>query len=470
MDGKPNNFLGINLKLIKICFRRNRSVTFRWETIRENLQELLGLEVFKKWIIDIDNAIIDGERVILSVPSRFVGDYIIENYSQAILKSFSQNGAKVSSVKFQVHKPKDGNPKTQKKNSTTPPDSKGQSGLRPDRRCTFSNFVVGESNGKAHTAAWQIANGSQNFKSLYLYGHVGLGKSHLLHAVCWMLMAKNPEMKTTFLTGQLFSDYYVKANQNGVLLKFREKLRTANVLLVDDIQFILGKKGTTQEFDLTLSHFLSDDKLVIMTGLQSIEEMKELGPRINSRLLQGLVEKLEPPDYDLRLRILHQKLAEHKKEGYNFEFEDGVLEFIANQITGDVRRMEGALHRIFVSAEYLRKRTFTLEMAGDTLSDIIKFHKPPTVEDIMKAVAKHHGIGVDEIKGPRRLRNIVRARQIGIYLAHELTSKSLPHIGSCFDRDRTTIIHSIKQINILKDKDKEIDYTMSDIRRSLRDA
>lgn len=272
------------------------------------------------------------------------------------------------------------------------------------------------------------------------------------------------------MTGQLFSDHYVKANQNGVLLKFRDRIRTANVLLVDDIQFILGKKGTTQEFDLTLDHFLSDNKLVIMTGLNPIETMKDFGPRINSRLLHGLVEKIEPPEFDLRLRILKQKISEKDREGYNLQFEEGVLEFIASEISGDVRKMEGALHRLIVTAEYIGKKTFTLEMAKDTLSDFIKFHKPPTVNDIMEAVAEHHGLGIDEIKGPRRLRNIVRARQIGIYLAHELTSESLPSIGNCFDRDRTTIIHSIKLIDILREKDKNIEYVMSKIRRSLRET
>ncbi len=442
-----------------------------WETIRESLLILLGRDVYKKWIDDIKHAKVDGERVILSVPSRFSGDYITEHYDREIIKCFRRAGKDVSSVKYRVVRPEPDTRQRKQKPLFKQTVSKGQGGLRPDRSCNFDNFVVGEANGKAHAAAWQIANGpQQSFKSLYLHGHVGLGKSHLLHAVCWMLIAQSPNLKYAFLTGQHFSDHFVKANQNSVLLDFRERLRSADVLLVDDIQFILGKKGTTQEFDLTLSHFLSENKLIILTGLNPIEDMKEFGPRINSRLQQGLAEKLSPPSYELRLGILKQKILDERQNGLRLNFADGVLEFIADKIAGDVRRLEGALQRAILMAQYLHRETVTFEMTEQALSDVVSSQRPPTVEEIITAVAKYHGVGEDDIRGPKRVRNIVRARQMGIFLANELTSKSFPYIGSCFGRDRTTIIHSINQINNLRQKDRDIEQGLAKIRRSLKDS
>ena len=439
-----------------------------WEQVRVKLKLSLGLNVFNNWIEDIKLISIDGGRVILSVPSRFTGEYVTENFSREILTCFRKVGKAVSSVKYQVHPASSPNQKFNDVNDRLAQTPKSNSGLKPDKRYTFARFVVGDANGKAHIASWQIANDLEgNFNSLYLHGNVGLGKTHLLHAIFWLKLSNNQRIKYCLLTGQQFSDYYVAASKHGKLLEFRERIRSVDVLFLDDIQLILGKKGTTQELDLTLSTFLSEGKLVVATGLNQISEMEEFGPRIKSRLQHGFVEKLDPPDFDLRLRILRQKLTDRRGNNFDLRFEKEALEFIAENISGDIRKMEGALQRLIVTAGYLNCKTISLELAEEAITDLVKFTKPPTVAEIMNAVAAYHGLDLAELTGPKRVRNIVRARQIGIYLSNELTSKSLPHIGTCFDRDRTTIIHSINKIETLMKRDKEIEYSLGKIRREL---
>lgn len=439
-----------------------------WEQVRAKLKISLGLNVFNNWIEEIKLISIDGGRVILSVPSRFTGEYITENFGQEILDSFRNVGRRVSSVKYQVLPSNAPNQKFKYSQERIPKSTSTNSGLKPDKRYTFERFVVGDANGKAHIASWQIANDQEgNFNSLYLHGNVGLGKTHLLHAIFWMKYSKTQKLKYCLLTGQHFSDYYVAASKHGKLLEFRERIRSVDALFIDDIQLILGKKGTTQELDLTLSTFLSEGKLVVATGLNPVNDMDEFGPRIKSRLQHGFVEKLEPPDFDLRLKILKQKLTDRRRNNFELHFEREALEFIAENISGDIRKMEGALQRLIVTAGYLNCKTISLELAEEAITDLVKFTKPPTVEEIMSAVAEFHGLELTELTGPKRVRNVVRARQIGIYLSNELTSKSLPHIGSCFDRDRTTIIHSINKIESLKKRDKEIEYSLGKIRREL---
>ncbi|MXZ51169.1 MAG: chromosomal replication initiator protein DnaA [Rhodobacteraceae bacterium] len=439
-----------------------------WEQVRTKLKYSLGLNVFNNWIEDINLISIDGGRVIISVPSRFTGEYITENFGKEIIESFKNVGRIVTSVKYQVRPSDSSSRKSMVTNTKTAQGSTAKSGMKPDKRYTFERFVVGDANGKAHIASWQIANEhEENSNSLYLHGNVGLGKTHLLHAIFWMKLSKNTKLKHSLLTGQQFSDYFVAATKHGKLLEFRERIRSVDAIFIDDIQLIHGKKGTTQELDLTLDTFLSEGKLVVATGLNTIDEMDEFGPRIKSRLQHGFLEKLEPPDYDLRLRILKQKLKDRRSNNFDLRFAEGVLEFVADNISGDIRKMEGALQRLIVTAGYLNCKTITLDLAEEAITDLVKFTKPPTVEEIMKAVANYHGLNLSDLTGPKRISNVVRARQIGIYLSNELTSKSLPDIGSCFDRDRTTIIHSINKIESLKSRDKELEYSLVKLRREL---
>ena len=439
-----------------------------WDKVRNKLKFSLGLSVFNNWIEDIKLISIDGDRVILSVPSRFTGEYITENFSHEILDCFRIVGEAVASVKYQVQPLKPSNQKFRGTPGRVTNISNNKSGIKPDKRYTFERFVVGDANGKAHIASWQIANDQEgNFNSLYLHGNVGLGKTHLLHAIYWMKLSRDPNLKYCLLTGQHFSDYYVAASKHGKLLEFRERLRSVDALFIDDIQLILGKKGTTQELDLTLSTFLSEGKLVVATGLLPVDEMQEFGPRIKSRLQHGFVEKLEPPNVDLRMRILRQKLTDQRGSGIDLHFGKDVLEFIAENIAGDIRKMEGALQRLIVTAGFMNCTTISLELCEEAISDLVKISEPPTVEEIMGAVAEYHNLDLSELTGPKRIRNVVRARQIGIFLANELTSKSLPHIGSCFDRDRTTIIHSINKIEELMKRDKDLEYSIGKIRRKL---
>ncbi len=343
-------------------------------------------------------------------------------------------------------------------------------GATLDARFTFDSFVVGKPNELAHAAARRVAEGGPvSFNPLFLYGGVGLGKTHLMHAIAHELQARRPEMRVLYLSAEQFMYRFVQALREKQIMDFKEIFRSVDVLMVDDVQFIAGKDSTQEEFFHTFNALVDQNKQIVISADRAPGEIKDLEDRIKSRLQCGLVVDLHPTDYELRLGILQQKADYYRAQYQGLEISNGVLEFLAHRITTNVRVLEGALTRLFAFAS-LVGREITLDLAQDCLADILRASdRKLTIEEIQRKVAEHYNIRLSDMVGPKRLRNIARPRQVAMYLSKQMTSRSLPEIGRRFGgRDHTTIMHGVRKIEELMAADPQLSDDLQLLRRLLQ--
>jgi len=338
-----------------------------------------------------------------------------------------------------------------------------------DARFTFDRFVVGKPNELAHAAARRVAEGGPvTFNPLFLYGGVGLGKTHLMHAIAHELRRRQPGLNVIYLSAEQFMYRFITALRDRKMIDFKELFRSVDVLMVDDVQFIAGKDSTQDEFFHTFNALVDGQKQIIISADRAPGEIKDLEDRIKSRLQCGLVVDLHPTDYELRLGIMQIKAEYYLAQYPGLVLADGVLEFLAHRISTNVRVLEGALTRLFAFAS-LVGREITLDLTQDCLSDILRASdRKITVEEIQRKVAEHYNIRLSDMIGPKRPRNLARPRQVAMYLAKQLTSRSLPDIGRRFGgRDHTTILHGVKRIEELRAIDSQIADDLELLRRAL---
>ncbi|NBO20997.1 MAG: chromosomal replication initiator protein DnaA, partial [Rhodobacteraceae bacterium] len=325
-------------------------------------------------------------------------------------------------------------------------------------------------NALAHAAARRVAEGGvATFNPLFLYGGVGLGKTHLMHAIAHELQIKRPELRVLYLSAEQFMYRFVQALRERQIMDFKEMFRSVDVLMVDDVQFIAGKDSTQEEFFHTFNALVDQNKQIVISADRAPGEIKDMEDRIKSRLQCGLVVDLHPTDYELRLGILQQKVEAQRAQYRDLVISDGVLEFLAHRITTNVRVLEGALTRLFAFAS-LVGREISLELAQDCLADILRASdRKLTIEEIQRRVAEHYNIRLSDMIGPKRVRTIARPRQIAMYLAKQLTPRSLPEIGRRFGgRDHTTIMHGVKKIEELMSSDSQLVDDVQMLRRQLQ--
>ena len=339
-----------------------------------------------------------------------------------------------------------------------------------DSRFTFDSFVVGKPNELAHAAARRVAEGGLvSFNPLFLYGGVGLGKTHLMHAIAHELRTRQPYLRVLYLSAEQFMYRFVQALRERQVMDFKEIFRSVDVLMVDDVQFIAGKGSTQEEFFHTFNALVDQNKQIVISADRAPGEIKDMEDRIKSRLQCGLVVDLHPTDYELRLGVLQQKVEFYRAQYKGLVIADGVLEFLAHRITTNVRVLEGALTRLFAFAS-LVGREISLELAQDCLADILRASdRKLTIEEIQRKVAEHYNIRLSDMIGPKRVRNIARPRQIAMYLAKQLTPRSLPEIGRRFGgRDHTTIMHGVRKIEELMATDSQMSDDLQMLRRQLQ--
>ena len=340
-----------------------------------------------------------------------------------------------------------------------------------DARFTFDSFVVGKPNELAHAAARRVAEGGPvTFNPLFLYGGVGLGKTHLMHAIAHELQTRRPDLRVLYLSAEQFMYRFVQALRERQIMDFKELFRSVDVLMVDDVQFIAGKDSTQEEFFHTFNALVDQNKQIVISADRAPGEIKDLEDRIKSRLQCGLVVDLHPTDYELRLGILQQKVEFYRSQYRGLvKIADGVLEFLAHRITTNVRVLEGALTRLFAFAS-LVGREITLDLAQDCLADILRSSdRKLSIEEIQRKVAEHYNIRLSDMIGPKRLRNIARPRQVAMYLSKQLTPRSLPEIGRRFrGRDHTTIMHGVRKIEELMATDSQLADDLQLLRRLLQ--
>ena len=436
----------------------------QWDQVKTDMQSAIGAGNFKSWIEPLTLVTTSEGVAHLSAPNPFVGDYVGKTYGDQIIYHLNRHGLSVQRLAFDVEGKSSAAPqKTPSKPVATSTD------VQPDQRFTFDSFVVGKPNELAYAAAKRVAEGGPaTFNPLFLYGGVGLGKTHLMHAIAHELGERRPDLNVLYISADQFIYRFISSLRDRKMADFKQHFRSVDVLMIDDIQFLEGKASTQEEFFHTFNALADQNKMMIISADRAPGEIRDLSERIRSRLQCGLVVDLHPTDYELRLSILHAKRSLYNNMYSNVDIAPGVLEFLAHRISSNVRVLEGALNRLYALAS-LVGRTVTVEMAQDQLSDILRASdRKLTIEEIQRKVSEHYDIRLSDMLGPKRTRSFARPRQVAMWLCKQLTSRSLPEIGRKFGkRDHTTIMHGVRKIDELRQSDRQIADDLELLRRAL---
>ncbi len=447
-----------------------------WQSLKKDLKKVVGDTAYNNWLKQIGYLSYDNNIVSLSVPTKFLRDWIVNNYADKIKNQCKKINSEIEAIKIIV-KPVGGRivPGTARiinkndKNWNNSLDIRntnfsadGDFGAPLDPRFTFDNFVVGKSNELAFAAAQRVAESEKvTFNPLFLYGGVGLGKTHLMHGIGWKIKQRSPERRVIYLSAEKFMYQFVRALRYKDTSAFKEQFRSIDVLMIDDVQFISGKDNTQEEFFHTFNALIEQNRQIVISADKSPSDLDGVQERLRSRLGCGLVADIHPTTYELRLGILIEKA---QKRGV--EIPSKVLEFLSHRIVSNVREMEGALNRLVAHAT-LVGTAITIETAQVVLQDLLKSNnKKITIEEIQKKVAEHFNIRLTDMHSPRRSRSVARPRQIAMYLAKSITSRSLPEIGRKFGgRDHTTVMHAVKKIEELKQEDNNFNDDIELLKR-----
>jgi len=439
-----------------------------WGRIAEKLKVQYGDAVFRSWIKPVQFVGTEDGRIILGVPTRFMREWIVSHYGETIRAFWHEEPAAegyaidyiiptgmVSQLAEQKLEILEAAPASANWQPETP-DAALQMGATLDPRYTFDNYVVGKPNELAHAAARRVAETPTvvpGCNPLFLYGGVGLGKTHLMHAIAWHIRKTNPQRRVLYLSAEKFMYQFIKALRCKEAFAFKEHFRSVDVLMIDDVQFISGKDSTQEEFFHTFNALVDHNKQLIISCDRSPSDLEGMEERVRSRLGWGLVADIHATTYELRLGILQSKIDLMT----NTQVPQKVLEFLAHKITSNVRELEGALNRVVAHAT-LVGRPITLETTQEVLHDLLRANdRRISIEDIQKHVATHYNIKVSDMHSARRSRAVARPRQVAMYLAKKLTSKSLPEIGRKFGgKDHTTVMHAVKRIEELMGSDSDI--------------
>lgn len=452
-----------------------------WGQLQDILRASVGKNNYTNWIGPLSFVGAKNGIASFSVPTNFLGNYVSQNFGDMIVYQAQQAGHDIQRVHFSVLKtgasdaaklPSNAVKPAQTSTPAKKPAAKSDlTGAPLDKRFTFDNFVVGKPNELAHAAARRVAEGGPvTFNPLFLYGGVGLGKTHLMHAIAHELQTSRPDLKVLYLSAEQFMYRFVQALRERKMMDFKSLFRAVDVLMVDDVQFIGGKDSTQEEFFHTFNALVDQNKQIIISADRAPGEIKDLEDRIKSRMQCGLVVDLHPTDYELRLGILQSKVEIQRAQYPGLQIDNGILEFLAHRISTNVRVLEGALTRLFAFAS-LVGRDITMDLTVDCLSDVLRAsERKITVEEIQRRVSEHYNIRLSELIGPKRVRNFARPRQVAMYLCKQLTSRSLPEIGRRFGgRDHTTVMHGVKRIEELKVQDGQIAEDIEMLRRALEE-
>ena len=451
-----------------------------WSSARGELRSQIGKDAFQNWIDPL--SLIGAEKgvVRIAAPTSFIGAWVSRNYGESIRQLLAKSGVAVSRLEFSVAgaeaQPKAAESAGASKEPVTPdaaPAAAGDEIELPqsplEGRFTFDNFVVGKPNMLAHAAARRVAEAQDvAFNPLFLYGGVGLGKTHLMHAIAWEVRNARPDARVLYISAEQFMYRFVSALRFKEMHGFKETFRSVDILMIDDVQFIAGKDSTQEEFFHTFNALIDQNKQIVISGDRAPGEIDGMEERIKSRLQWGLVVDLHPTDYELRLGILQAKAEAQQVQHPGVVIGPGVMEFLAHRISSNVRVLEGALTRLFAFAS-LVGREINLDMTQECLADILRAsERKVTIDEIIRKVADHYNLRMSDLLSARRARSVARPRQVAMYLAKTLTSQSLPNIGRRFGgRDHTTVIHAVRRIEELKKTDSQIAEDVELLRRML---
>ncbi|QIE45766.1 chromosomal replication initiator protein DnaA [Pseudohalocynthiibacter aestuariivivens] len=446
----------------------------QWGQVKQDLRKTVGSSNYTNWIEPLELSDVADGVATLDVPTSFVGNYVSQKFGEHILFHLRSAAPDVRRISFNVPAKR---PVATRATSTAAPRADAVRAERDnviaaaplEPKFTFDSFVVGKPNELAHAAAKRVAEGGPvTFNPLFLYGGVGLGKTHLMHAIAWELQQNQPNLNVLYLSAEQFMYRFVQALRDRKMMDFKELFRSVDVLMVDDVQFIAGKDSTQEEFFHTFNALVDQNKQIIISADRAPGEIEKLEERIKSRLQCGLVVDLHPTNYELRLGILQSKVEFYRGQYPDLVMADGVLEFLAHRIRKNVRVLEGALTRLFAFAS-LVGHEITLDLTQDCLADVLRAsERQLTVEEIQRQVSDHYNIRLSDLVGPKRTRIFARPRQVAMYLCKQMTSRSLPDIGRRFGgRDHTTVMHGVRKIEELRASDAQIAEDLDLLRRTL---
>lgn len=434
-----------------------------WEEACRHLAETLPQDIFEKWIAVIQCRAVEGDKLTLVVGNDFYQSWLEEHYIPLIQKALAAISGREMQIELTVdysllsEQPEE---KREKHRSTLPSKKPAETNL--NKNYTFDAFVVGPSNQFAHAAAIASAQApSRAYNPLFIYGGVGLGKTHLMQAIGNFIHSKNSRGRVCYTTCESFVNEYIEALTANSLAKFRKKYRTADALLIDDIHFLAGKDRMQEEFFHTFNAIFENHKQIVMTSDRPAGELSGLAPRLVSRFEWGLVVELESPDMETRVAILRKKC-----EQLNLSIDQSLLFYIAERISSNIRRLEGALIRVasYVSLTGQHLDRSKLEyLLRDTL-DQEKKHSI-SIENIQKMVAEHFDIRLGDLVGPKRPQNLAWPRQVAMYLSRTMTDHSFPVIGDAFSRNHATIVHACQLVERRQTEDLKLRQTLSLLRQ-----
>jgi chromosomal replication initiator protein len=448
-------------------------VAAQWRTVSESLREEIGEAAYQSWIKPMRVRSIEKGVVQANVPTRFMRDWIIAHYVERIATIWQDEVPEVASVDVAVRN--DRTKKTARETikrqtpavgehpSASPSSREGVSAAL-DSRFVFDNFVVGKPNEFAYAAARRVAEAEKvPFNPLFLYGGVGLGKTHLMHAIAWQIRQKTPDRTVVYLSAEKFMHRFVQAIRESTTMDFKSQFRSVDVLMIDDVQFIAGKESTQEEFFHTFNALVDQGRQIVISADKSPSDLVGMEERLISRLNCGLVADIHATTYELRLGILQSKADNLKTD-----IPPKVMEFLAHKITSNVRELEGGLNRVVAHAQLIG-RDITVEATQEVLHDLLRANdRRVTIEEIQKQVASHFNIRISDMHSARRARSVARPRQVAMYLSKQLTARSLPEIGRKFGgRDHTTVMHAVKKVEELKTSDPGFAEDVELLRRML---
>lgn len=485
---------GATARIVGVISVNDDIVHAQWDRVRGRLRDEFGEAAFKSWLHPLSFAEIRNGQVRMGVPTRFLRDWVATHYADRIRSLWTKENASINGIDIVVV-PGDvagtvpprammanramnlapQNPAHSAVHVAMPPvrvsasaepasNASEEIGAALDPRYTFDNFVVGKPNEFAYAAARRVADADTvSFNPLFLYGGVGLGKTHLMHAVAWHIRERNPTRSVLYLSAEKFMYRFVRALRYQDTMSFKEQFRSVDVLMIDDVQFIGGKDSTQEEFFHTFNSLMDQGRQIIISADKSPSDLQGMEERLRSRLGCGLVADIHATTYELRLGIIAAKA-----EQMAVEVPPKVAEFLAHKITSNVRELEGALNRVVAHAT-LVGRAITLESTQEVLHDLLRANdRRITIEEIQKKVAEHFNIRIADMHSARRARQVARPRQVAMYLAKQLTSRSLPEIGRKFGgRDHTTVMHAVKKIQELRGLDSSFAEDIELLRRML---
>jgi chromosomal replication initiator protein len=471
-------------------------ISSQWTKIKERLQADVGDVEYRTWLRQMTLVGLDGDEVTVNLPTRFLRDWVSTRYGDRLRVLWQSENPEVRRVDIRVGTALS-SPATPQESALGPheprrevalplrvepprvavavatsgwqderPESRSDLTAPLDPRFTFEGFVVGKPNEFAYACARRVAErpSSPGFNPLFLYGGVGLGKTHLMHAIAWELRDRTTApVSVAYMSAEKFMYRFIAAIRSQSTMEFKENLRSVDVLMIDDLQFLIGKDNTQEEFFHTFNYLVEQGKQIVVSADKSPSDLNGLEHRLRTRLGCGMVADLHSTTYELRISILEAKAARA-----GVEIPGKVLEFLAHKITSNVRELEGALNRLVAHAN-LFGRPVTLESTHEVLHDILKAHdRRVTIEEIQKKVAEHYSIRLTDMSSARRARAVARPRQVAMYLAKQLTSRSLPEIGRKFgNRDHTTVMHAVSRVTELMERDGTFAEDVELLRRLL---